>query len=199
MAVRTIAEAERNMRVLTGELAHPGLDDDGPAGERARARAAAAIRRAKTAELYTLGFVLGARYRGSPLIVDDDGPAPDSTTEHYRPSAAPGARLPHLWLGPGRSLYDALGPGFTLIELGTPAGPGWETAARERGLPFTRLSLRRPDLRGLFGAEQLLVRPDQHVAWRGRADEADPAVLLDRVRGAAPGELPPQHTDHGGL
>ncbi|MGK3204292.1 FAD-dependent monooxygenase [Amycolatopsis sp. MEPSY49] len=198
MAVRTIAEAERNMRVLTGELAHPDLDDDGPAGEHARAGAATAIRRAKTAELYTLGFVLGARYRGSPLIVDDDGPAPDSTTEHYRPSAAPGARLPHLWLGPGRSLYDALGPGFTLIELGTPAGPGWETAARERGLPLTRLSLHRPDLPGLFGAEQLLVRPDQHVAWRGHAEQADPAALLDRVRGAAPGELPPQHTEHGG-
>jgi len=183
MALRTIAEAERNMRVLTGELARPGLDDDGAEGEHARAAAASAIRQAKTSELYTLGFVLGARYRGSPLVAEDDGPAPESTTSHYRQSAAPGARLPHLWLTAERSLYDALGPGFTLIELGASAGPGWETAARERGVPLTRLHLHRPDLRELTGADLLLVRPDQHVAWRGGADETDPPAVLDRARG----------------
>lgn len=185
MALRTIVEAERNMRVLTRELTRPGLDDDGPAGEHARAEAAAAIRQAKTSELYTLGFVLGARYHGSPLMVEDDGPAPESTTSHYRPSAAPGARLPHLWLGPGRSLYDSLGPGFTLIELGAPADPAWETAARERGVPLTRLHLHRPDLRELVGGDLLLVRPDQLVAWRGSADDTAPAAVLDRVRGGS--------------
>ncbi|OZM75786.1 FAD-dependent monooxygenase [Pseudonocardia sp. MH-G8] len=183
MALRTIAEAERNMQVLTGELTRPGLEEVGPAGEVARAEAAAAIRRSKTSEMYTLGFVLGARYRESPLVVDDDGPAPESTTSHYRPSAAPGARLPHLWLGPGRSLYDELGPGFTLIELGSSAGPEWEAAARERGVPLTRLHLNRPDLREVVGADLLLVRPDQHVAWRGRDDTVDIGALLDQVRG----------------
>jgi hypothetical protein len=182
MALRTIAEAERNMQVLTGELTRPGLDDDGPAGERARAEAATAIRRTTTSELYTLGFVLGARYRGSPLLVDDEGPAPTSSTSHYRPSAAPGARLPHLWLGPGRSLYDALGPDLTLIELGAPAGPEWEASAAERGVPLTRLQLHRPDLREVVGADLLLVRPDQHVAWRGGAG-VDAGALLDRARG----------------
>jgi 2-polyprenyl-6-methoxyphenol hydroxylase-like FAD-dependent oxidoreductase len=185
MAVRTIAEAERNMQVLTGELTRPDLDDDGPTGERARAEAAAAIRRTKTSELYTLGFVLGARYHGSPLLVDDEGPAPASSTSHYRPSAAPGARLPHLWLGPGRSLYDALGPDLTLIELGAPAGPEWEASAAERGVPLTRLQLHRPDLREVVGADLLLVRPDQHVAWRGGAG-VDAGALLDTVRGCPP-------------
>jgi hypothetical protein len=133
--------------------------------------------------MYTLGFVLGARYRGSPLIIDDDGPAPESTTSHYQPSAAPGARLPHLWLGPGRSLFDELGPGFTLIEMGSPAGPEWETAACQRGIPLTRLHLRRPDLRDIVGADLLLVRPDHHVAWRGTGESTDVATLLDQVRG----------------
>jgi 2-polyprenyl-6-methoxyphenol hydroxylase-like FAD-dependent oxidoreductase len=183
MAHRAIAEAERNMKVLPPDLVQPELDDDGPAGHRARANAAAEIRRSKTAEMYTLGFVLGARYRGSPLIIDDDGPAPESTTSHYQPSAAPGARLPHLWLGPGRSLFDELGPGFTLIEMGSPAGPEWETAACQRGIPLTRLHLRRPDLRDIVGADLLLVRPDHHVAWRGTGESTDVATLLDQVRG----------------
>jgi len=183
MALRTIAEAERNMQVLTGELTRPELDDDGPAGERARAEAAAAIRRTKTSELYTLGFVLGASYRGSPIVINEDGLAAASTTSHYRPSAAPGSRLPHLWLGPGRSLYDELGAGFTLLELGAPADPEWDSAADKRDVPLTRLHLHRPDLREVLGAELLLVRPDQHVAWRGRDHSVDPHELIDRVRG----------------
>jgi 2-polyprenyl-6-methoxyphenol hydroxylase-like FAD-dependent oxidoreductase len=185
MALRTGAEAERNSRVLSTELAAPFLDDDGPAGEKARTAAAAAVRHTKTSELYTLGFVLGAQYRDSPLILADDGPDPRSTTSHYRPSAAPGSRLPHLWLRRDRSLYDELGPGFTLLELGAPASPAWESAARAAGLPLARLRLNRPDLCERFGAELLLVRPDQHIAWRGPADAGDPSAVLHHVRGGA--------------
>ncbi|RQW88474.1 FAD-dependent monooxygenase [Micromonospora globispora] len=185
MAHRAIAEAVRNMQVLSGDLVQPGLEDDGPAGDRTRATAAAKIRRSKTAEMYTLGFVLGARYCDSPLVRYDDGPAPGSTTSHYQPSTAPGGRLPHLWLGPGRSLFDELGRGFTLVELGSTAGPEWETAAQERGLPLARLHLHRPDLAEIMGADFLLVRPDHHVAWRGSGHDLDVAELLDQVRGCA--------------
>ena len=38
-------------------------------------------------------------------------------------------------------------------------------------------------LRGRYGADLLLVRPDQHVAWRG-TDVDDPASLLRHVVGA---------------
>jgi hypothetical protein len=44
-----------------------------------------------------------------------------------------------------------------------------------------------PD-RGLadrYGAGLLLVRPDQHVAWRGDAAPPDPDALLGHVRGVA--------------
>ena len=34
------------------------------------------------------------------------------------PTACPGGRAPHLWLGDGRSLYDAFGFEFTLLRLG---------------------------------------------------------------------------------
>jgi len=90
IALRAIAEAEQNMRVLTGELARPELVDDGEAGTRARLRTAEAIRETKAAELYTLDFVLGGGYPDSPLVGSPDPAPPDTST--YRPAGAPGCR-----------------------------------------------------------------------------------------------------------
>jgi hypothetical protein len=41
-----------------------------------------------------------------------------------------------------------------------------------------------PNLRERYGADLLLVRPDQHIAWRGAATP-DPEELLLAVVGAA--------------
>jgi len=184
MAMRAISEAEQNMRVLTGELAQPGLDAESPQGSEARTQVAAAIRRSKTSEMYTLGFVLGASYVDSPLVIPDDRPAQQSTTTRYVPSGAPGSRLPHFWLRPDRSLYDDLGAGFTLVEVAAETATArWEECATQRGIPFTRLRLNRPDLVETYGAQYLLVRPDQHIAWRDDVDPADPGAILDQVRG----------------
>jgi hypothetical protein len=38
--------------------------------------------------------------------------------------------------------------------------------------------------RPLYGHKLVLVRPDQHVAWRGDAAPADVLGLIDLVRGA---------------
>ncbi|WP_284740113.1 FAD-dependent monooxygenase [Amycolatopsis sp. RTGN1] len=183
IARRAIAEAERNMRVLTGELAVPGLDGDGPDGRALRAKTAELIRQAKTAEMYTVGFVLGTAYSGSPIVLPDDGPAPASTGTEYRPSGAPGNRLPHQWLSRNRSLQDELGPGFTLLEIAAPPAPEWEPAAAEAGVPLTRYRLNRPDLHGLYAARYVLVRPDGYIAWRGEASPGDPRAVLDHARG----------------
>ncbi len=40
-------------------------------------------------------------------------------------------------------------------------------------------------LRARYEAPLALVRPDQHVAWRGAATPGDVAAVLDVVRGAA--------------
>jgi 2-polyprenyl-6-methoxyphenol hydroxylase-like FAD-dependent oxidoreductase len=183
IARRAIAEAERNMRVLTGELAVPGLDDDGPDGRALRAKTAELIRQAKTAEVYTLGFVLGTAYPDSPIVVRDDGPAPASTGSDYRPSGAPGHRLPHQWLDRNRSLQDELGPGFTLLEIAAQPAPEWEPAAAAAGVPLSRYRLNRPDLHGLYAARYVLVRPDGYIAWRGETSPADPRAVLDHARG----------------
>lgn len=104
----------------------------------------------------------------------------------------PARRAGHLpRLGPPRgaatppaSLYDHLGRGFTLLRLAGRADTGPVTAAaRASGVPLTVLDA--PDLpdAAAYGAPLLLVRPDQHVAWRG-SETAEAAAALDVVRGA---------------
>jgi hypothetical protein len=171
---QTVASAAANMRSLARDL---------PRDERA-------IQAAKRSEFHSLGLVLGYSYAGSPVIqpgagtggaepggAASGGPEPGEAASGdagardvstYIPDAAPGARLPHAWLRDGASLYDRLGAGFTLLG---PAGPGdpavavLEDRARRRGIP---LEVLRAPPGYPWGREFLLVRPDQHIAWRAR-------------------------------
>ena len=140
------------------------------------------IQRAKRAEFYSLGLVLGYTYAGScviqPAAAKCTGTARDSTDlTCYAPSADPGGRLPHAWLPAGSSLFDVLGLGFTLLgPPGTEAG-ALVARARERGIPLT---VCEPPRDYPWREEYLLVRPDQHIAWRA----GDPAGIdLDIVTG----------------
>ena len=131
---------------------------------------AAAIQRVKKFEFYSLGLVLGYSYAGSPLIQPGAPPSPAADTTSYTPAARPGARLPHAWSADGTSLYDRLGTGFTLLG---PAGRGGGLAerARGRGIP---LAVAQPPPDYPWRDDFLLVRPDQHIAWRaGDPDSID--------------------------
>jgi 2-polyprenyl-6-methoxyphenol hydroxylase-like FAD-dependent oxidoreductase len=159
------------------------IEGSGAAGEAARAAATAHLARNARWEFDTPGIQLGVHYRGSPVIVDDGTPeTPDSPVD-YVPNAVPGSRLPHVWLTNGASLYDVLGPEFTLIALGADADARrWIDAAASRGIPLDVVHLAdAAELSALAGADWLLVRPDQHIAWRG--DAADPGAILDTVTG----------------
>jgi 2-polyprenyl-6-methoxyphenol hydroxylase-like FAD-dependent oxidoreductase len=178
---RVIREATANMAVTSPELLADNLDAAGAAGERARRAAGERIQQAKRPEFHSLELVLGIRIENSPVIAGE----PDAEGQPGdRPGAQPGALLPHAWLGPGRSLYDELGEGFTLLARRPGSGRGTiERAARTRGVP-----LRVLDLPGQ-GADQngpalALVRPDQYVAWAGEREPDDGLALIDRVRGA---------------
>jgi 2-polyprenyl-6-methoxyphenol hydroxylase-like FAD-dependent oxidoreductase len=180
--------AERNTRYALNLARRNGecpvdaaIEEDTPAGEAARGAARAHLAAFARWEYDTPGIQLGVNYHGSRIVVDDGSPEqPDSPIE-YVPDAAPGSRLPHVWLARGTSLYDQLGSEFTLIGLGNmDAAAGWRTAAAARGVPLTILDLSASlELRALVQADWVLVRPDQHIAWRG--DAADPSRVLDSV------------------
>jgi 2-polyprenyl-6-methoxyphenol hydroxylase-like FAD-dependent oxidoreductase len=166
---RVIAAAEANNRVLATELFADHLDDDGAAGEDARRRAHATIQETKHAEFHALELVLDLVHDDSPVV-----------------AAGAGGRLPHAWLPDGRSLYDALSDGMTLLALGNapPAPDPLIAAARDRRMPLDVVALADPRIRARAGADLVLVRPDQHVAWQADGPPADPLALIDHIRGA---------------
>jgi len=143
-----------------------------------------------------LGVEFGTVYQSSAVIADGTQPPEvgDSYSD-YLPSATPGARAPHVWLGHPEarlSTLDLFGSAFTL--LAGPEGGTWCTAAaeveRELGVPIDRYHIGGPGLRDLGGFTEayglgeegaVLVRPDGHVAWRSATGPAIGAVLRDAV------------------
>ncbi len=180
-AARLLAKSIGDIRVP------PELEHDSAAGAAAR-RDIGAYLGTFGEEFASIGVQLGARYDGSPIIAGEEAPPPDDFA-HYLPSAVPGGRAPHAWLGTGRgigdSLFDQFGTGFTLLRLGTnpPDSAAFEAAARELNMPFTQLDIADDDIRALYGRDLALIRPDQHVAWRGNAVPSDASGLLRRLTG----------------
>jgi hypothetical protein len=133
-----------------------------------------------------LGVVLGARYDTSPLTVADGAP-PANEVETYTPSSVPGGRAPHLWLdaarAQGRSLFDRLGRYFTLLRFADAETARLERAAQLAGVPLDVVDVRHPQAHELYPRRLALVRPDQHVAWRGDELPRDTDALLAAVTG----------------
>ena len=175
-------EAEANHALIPSTLMRPGLADDTPAGAAARAVAGAFIAEHKAAEFYALGVILGYCYATSSIVIDDGTMADWTRSRDYIPQAIPGCLAPHAWLADGRSLYDTFGPGFTLLVFGEASAADAVAEARAAAVPLIIVTL-PADLEALYGAPLVLVRPDQHIAWRGAAWHAD---ILDRVTGHHP-------------
>jgi 2-polyprenyl-6-methoxyphenol hydroxylase-like FAD-dependent oxidoreductase len=143
---------------------------------------------AKVSRLYeSLGVEIGYRYRGSPIVVADPAPEPPEEDLHYWPTAWSSARLPSTFLADGSALFDALSPdGYTLLCLDGAEGEAAPllAAAGQAGVPLRLLPLADSRLKRVYETRLLLVRPDQHVCWRGDRPPADCAAVIDIVRGA---------------
>ena len=185
LAQRNTAYARRFADSIGLFPAPPELEDDSPAGAASRAAAASYLGAHARLEFNIPGVTFGGRYDGSPVIAAEPGslPPPDEANQ-YVPSAIPGGRAPHAWLADGRSLYDALHFGWTLLALGAdaPDTAPFEQQAAVRSLDLRVLRLTEPTLRALYEAALVLLRPDQIVAWRG-ADAGAAAQVLDLVTG----------------
>ncbi len=166
-----IEEAIANYNALGNHLALPGLEAHGPLGDTTRREAGDVIFAAKLREFKTLGAVLGYRYVNSSMIVADGTPPPPLNSMVYRPSSYPGSLAPHLWLQDGSSLYDHFGQGFTLLMTGSDFAVEAEacatSVAAELGIPLKVIGRKDARLPARYAANFILIRPDQHVAWRG--------------------------------
>jgi 2-polyprenyl-6-methoxyphenol hydroxylase-like FAD-dependent oxidoreductase len=187
VAERTIAAAGNQEAFLAPSFAAADLDADGPAGTALRAEVAQALQ-VKDPEFQSPGLVLGYDYPDSPVVVPDGAPREEPAVNSFTPTAHAGARLPHVWLPDGTSIYDLLGDGFAVLRLSTDADAGALTDAATRlRIPLRVLDLvHLPRLRTLYEADLVLVRPDQHIAWHGYTVD-DPAALLQHVVGGIDG------------
>ncbi len=190
--------AARFLTMQVGELrVPPEVEADDAAGEAAR-RALGDTLQVFRRQFDAPGVELGARYDGSPIVWPAGAP-PDDDPIAYRPSSVPGGRLPHVWVtgadGARRSVFDLLGVGFTLLRVRGPAADEVDevddgaarlaAAAARRGIPLSTLDVESVAARALYARRLVLVRPDQHVAWRGDRVPDDAGAVLDRVVGRA--------------
>jgi 2-polyprenyl-6-methoxyphenol hydroxylase-like FAD-dependent oxidoreductase len=172
-------------RVVGAAMLNMRASDATPPVNGNRRQLAELIGSAKEPEFRSLGLVLGLRYEGSPIVAREAAPPPIEETCSYVPTARPGGLAPHAWLADGSSLYDRFGRGFTLLRLGAALDTSTlERAAVHAGLPLAVVDVEEPHVADLYEAPLAFVRPDQHVAWRGDETPADPAALIDLVRGA---------------
>lgn len=179
-AARALASSVQSVEV--------GADIEEPseAGDAERRRVGALLGQMGE-EFASIGIQLGARYDGSPVVLGDGTQAPADRPDVYEPSATPGGRLPHLRLPDGSSVFDRLGLGFTLLRTGKPRPVDADVEALRcqasaSGVPLRILDVAHDGAPEFYGAPLLLVRPDQHVAWRG-AHADDPARILATVTG----------------
>ncbi len=162
----------------------PGIEAPGAEGEAARAAAGKALYDLNVQQYCCGGLNFGYFYDHSPLIAYDGEAPPVYSMAGFTPSTVPGCRVPHLMLRDGRSLYDALGAGYTLLRTDPAVDvSALQAAADAAGMPLTVLDLAGEATAGLYPECLVMARPDQHVAWRGNVVPADPAALVARLCG----------------
>ncbi|ARQ00735.1 FAD-dependent oxidoreductase [Pseudorhodoplanes sinuspersici] len=164
----------------------PEVEMEGPEGDAARARVGQEAYDLNVNQYCCGGLNFGYFYSQSPVIAYDDGQHPAYTMYDFTPSTVPGCRAPHVFLPDGRSLYDALGPDYSVLRFDQAVDvTGLVEAAAKRGVPLTVVDVPQ-DLAGdLYRHKLALVRPDQHIAWRGDTLPPDPMALIDLIRGAS--------------
>ncbi|MBB5866943.1 2-polyprenyl-6-methoxyphenol hydroxylase-like FAD-dependent oxidoreductase/alpha-beta hydrolase superfamily lysophospholipase [Allocatelliglobosispora scoriae] len=186
-------DRSRRSRAVLAEIRAGGIPDDADLSPAAEAR------RAEIGELLTgdggnrgeaPGVTFDERYDASGVIWHEPGQLADETpwaAAVYEDDPRPGHRAPDLYVDPwGDTLYDRLGDDFGLLVLGDDrtVEHALTAEAAARGLRLTVVHLTDGPSRYRYGTEtgSILIRPDQHVAWRG--DTLPPggaAAVLDRI------------------
>lgn len=164
----------------------PNIEAGDAAGEWERARIGREAYELNVQQFAAGGLNFGYFYDASPIVVYDGEAAPAYSMGDFTASTVPGCRAPHFWLADGTSLYDAFGPGYTLLRF----DPGVDVGALVEAAAARRMPLKVVDVAGAvvpqaYRHKLLLAREDEHVAWRGDAVPRDARALVERLCGAA--------------
>ncbi|WP_261569013.1 FAD-dependent oxidoreductase [Frankia gtarii] len=194
-------ERSRRSHALLADLRRLGIPDDADVSPQAQSRRAEISARISQGRFDAPGVTFDERYDASSVISYEDDQLdvePPWRADIYQDDPRPGHRAPDGLVDPyGGTLYDRIGNGFALLVLSADreVERAFAAEALARSLPFTVVHLADPVVRALYGADNVLIRPDQHVAWRGAGLPADGAGgVLDLVLGAGQltGDIPGQ-------
>ena len=160
---RAASRRHTDIRIQIAQALTSGLGCDEPNYDAVGAR----IAQLGNAENEYWGIEHGYRYHQSPVIAHEAEEPPFDPMK-YLPTTWPGARLPHVFLKDGGALYDRLGLEFTLLAFGSAETDPLKEANEKCGLPLRIVRVAEPNLDHIFERQLLLVRSDQHIAWRGK-------------------------------
>jgi 2-polyprenyl-6-methoxyphenol hydroxylase-like FAD-dependent oxidoreductase len=168
---RSASARHNNVRVEIGKLYCPELDAPDGVGQQTRERVSSRIAELGNRENECRGIEFGYSYEHSAVVRAEPGVHAGTDFVTYEPTTLPGCRLPSTFLRDGSALFDRLGPWFTLITFGKCDPSTLIAAARDNRMPLTLVRLDEPELQPIYEAKMLMVRPDEHVCWRGNSCE----------------------------
>ena len=147
---------------------------------------------ANRTEFQATNLEVGFHYEIGAVVPDGTpAPVPDPAGQRYVATTRPGHRLPHTWLQKGDSrvsTLDLVKPGRWVLILGAD-GDAWADAAtalaNAHGVPFDVAQVGGKggyaEVDGSWSAIRevadngaILVRPEQHVAWRSKGAAKNP-------------------------
>jgi 2,4-dichlorophenol 6-monooxygenase len=137
---------------------------------------------------------IGFAYDEGAVVPDGSQPPPRAPLRDiYHPTTRPGHVLPHAWIercGRRQSTQDLTGSATSFALLTGPGGTPWCEAAAQvaekfsipifaarigNGAEFADVDGRWGDVREITDDGAILVRPDNHVAWRSMSGSEIPA------------------------
>lgn len=184
LANRDAAGYNMDIRIRIAEAYSSLVHEDSKAGKKAREAWGARILELCNEENEALGLELDYRYRNSPIVWNEGG-EPEWHRLRFQAGTWPGKRAPHVFLETGEPIFDLFGPWFTLLRFDEGSDPSpLVFAAAERKVPLKVVQVDDANARRIYERNLVLIRPDQHVAWRGDSAPDDCIGLFDRVRGA---------------
>lgn len=189
---QSVTNAFKMVSLFEALGAHPGAtssDLDATLNDPTKQGAITAAVHEQATHFDMLGLQLGYVYAHGALVREGDPPVPIADPGDFDPSAVVGGRLPHGWLSDGRSTLDLIdADGMTLLVCAD--HDRWAdvvaSVVAEVGVPVHLVRLGNDSTVidgwakrcGLGAGSALLVRPDQHIAWRVDVVPADPVVAL---------------------
>jgi 2-polyprenyl-6-methoxyphenol hydroxylase-like FAD-dependent oxidoreductase len=181
VGLRNCRAAWRHMtvRLAIGKVYEDLANSGNAQSEAAIAEAGARIEALGNAENESFGIEMGYSYADSPVIMPEPFVDVPRDPVVYEPTTLPGSRLPNIYFADGTPLHDKLGRWFSLLAFDDAITDHIAAAAARRGIPLEIVRIDDPVVEKTYRAKLVLVRPDQHVCWRGSAqDDSDQAEYL---------------------